>query len=68
MKQGNVLQTAGCTQSGSTFICKQHGAEGAATHKRSIIFQLSQLTVIQHCITQFVHTHTHTHTHTHIKQ
>ena len=26
MKQGNVLQTAGCTQSVSTFICKQHSA------------------------------------------
>ena len=38
MKEGNVLQTAGCTQSVSTFICKQHSAEGAATHRRSIIF------------------------------
>ena len=26
MKQGNVLQTAGCSQSVSTFICKQHSA------------------------------------------
>jgi hypothetical protein len=37
-KQGNVLQTAGCTQWGSTFICKQHGGEGAAIHRRSLIF------------------------------
>jgi len=29
---------AGCTQSGSTFICKQHDAEGAASQRRSIIF------------------------------
>jgi len=59
MKQGNVLQTAGCTQSVRQYIYLQttqcwRCSNPEVVHNTS---QLSQQPDRQHFITQFVHTH-----------